>query len=356
MARGGGDLRFETRDGVFRVHLDPLLDPRQAALGVVVHLERVEARTAPPPPSPGPAPALPPAFDAIYAEDPTVLAAKALAATFAATPLPVLLLAETGSGKELFARAIHASSAVAAGPFVAVNCGALSHALLESELFGYAPGAFTGAGRGGSLGLIGAADGGTLFLDEIAEMPEALQAALLRALDDGSYRRLGDSKPRRSAFRLVSATCRDLAACVEAGTFRRDLFFRIHGACVRVPPVRERSDRVGLASALLAAARTSPPPLAPSAVRHVETHTWPGNVRELKSAVEHALVLGGAGPLEREHFPAVLLGAPSSARTRDAILRQAADEALEAAGGNVSLAARRLGVARDTLYKMLRRG
>ena len=165
----------------------------------------------------------------------------------------MLLLAETGTGKELFARAIHEASAGAAGPFVAVNCGALSPALLESELFGYAPGAFTGAGRAGSNGLLGAANGGTLFLDELAEMPASLQAALLRALDDGSFRRLGDPRPVRSTFRLVGATCRDLAAMVESGAFRRDLFYRIQGACIRIPPLRARTDGVDLALALIAA-------------------------------------------------------------------------------------------------------
>ncbi len=360
MAREGRDARFETRQESFRVHLDPVVDPQQRTLGIVVQLEPL-ARTALRPsqvpqakatPSP-----LPRAFDAIHATDERVVAAKRLAATFAPTSIPVLLLAETGTGKELFARAIHATSACSSGPCVAINCGAVSPSLLESELFGYAPGAFTGAGRAGSNGLLGEADGGTLFLDEIAEMPEPLQAALLRALEDGTYRRLGDPRPRRSTFRLIAATCRNLAERVEQGTFRSDLLYRIHGACVRIPALRDRTDRVDLARALLLRQRDPSPELAPSAIRHIEAHSWPGNVRELKSAVTHALALCGDGPIEREHFPEPLVGGVrDDGRTRREVLREAANETLRATGGNVSEAARRLGVARDTLYRMLRRG
>jgi transcriptional regulator of acetoin/glycerol metabolism len=360
MAREGRDARFETRDEAFRVHLDPVVDPQQRTLGIVVHLEplaRNALRPSEAPPAKATASSLPHAFDAIHATDERVVAAKRLAATFAPTSIPVLLLAETGTGKELFARAIHAASAFARNPCVAINCGAVSASLLESELFGYAPGAFTGASRSGSVGLLGEADGGTLFLDEIAEMPEPLQAALLRALEDGTYRRLGDPRPRRSTFRLVAATCRNLAERVEQGTFRSDLLYRIHGACVRIPALRDRTDRVGLAEALLLQQRDPPPALAPSAIRHIDAHTWPGNVRELKSAVTHALALCGDGPIERDHFPEPLVGGVrEDGRTRREVLREAASETLRATGGNVSEAARRLGVARDTLYRMLRRG
>ena len=144
---------------------------------------------------------------------------------------------------------------------------------------------------------------------------------------------------------------------VESGTFRRDLFYRIHGATIRIPPLRARTDRVELASALLAAQRSPAPALAPSARGYVQTHDWPGNVRELKSAMLHALALSAGGPIEREHLPEPLLGSARSEapRSREDILHQAATDAVRAAGGNVSAAARRLGVARDTLYRMLRR-
>jgi transcriptional regulator of acetoin/glycerol metabolism len=357
LAVAGRPLRFETRRQAFRVELNPVLEPDGQALAIVVHLEPTGPSSTTPRPSPSlPKAKLPASFDAIFAEDEVVVAAKEAAARFAATDMPVLLLAETGTGKELFARAIHGASAASKGPFVAINCGAVSGALLESQLFGYAPGAFTGASREGSVGLIGAADGGTLFLDEIAEMPPELQATLLRALEDGSYHRVGDPRPRRSKFRLVTATCRDLPARVAAGSFRDDLFYRIHAACIRVPPVRARKDRLALARALLAhGADGTAPELAPSGRAHVEKHEWPGNVRELRSAIAHARVLADGAPIVRRHFPELLVEAPK-VRSREAVLRDAAQEALSAAGGNVSEAARRLGVARDTLHRMLKRG
>ena len=327
-----------------------------------------------------------PAFSAILGDDPDLVHAKRMVARFAPTPLPLLLLAETGTGKELFARATHAASARSDGPFVALNCGALTPSLLESELFGHAPGAFTGAQRAGSTGKLAAADGGTLFLDEIAEMPEALQAALLRVLEDGSYYRVGDSRARRSDFRLVCATCRDLPALVHAGRFRRDLFFRIQGACVTIPPLRARSDRLVLARGLLAQLRAESaaggpavavprcPDLAPDAVAWILEHDWPGNVRELKSALAHALVMSdGAAALDAACFPRLLLhdarqseyglssapasgpmsGPVSGTRRRDDLFRDAIAVALRESDGNVSEAARKLGVARSTLYRRL---
>ena len=368
MARDGGEPRFETRDGAFRVKMDPLLDEAEHPFGIVVHFDPIAptpraARTAPRSSLPVKK-ALPAPFAEIFATDDAVVHSKHLAATFAKTRLPVLLLAETGTGKELFARAIHAASECAGGPFIAVNCGAVASTLLESELFGYAPGAFTGAGRRGSDGLLGAANGGTLFLDEIAEMPAPLQASLLRALDDGSYRRLGDSRPRKSAFRLIGATYRDLGAMVDQGDFRGDLFFRLHGACIRIAPLRNRTDRLGLAHALLekhhsggpASGPGAPTPkLARSAVAYLEEHSWPGNVRELRNALAYAVALAGEGPVERHHLPERLVGSASPTRTRSEVLREAAEEAVRAAGGNISDAARKLGVARDTLYRMLKK-
>ena len=301
------------------------------------------------------------AFDAVLGSDAALQRARGDASRFARTRLPVLLLAETGTGKELFARAIHAASEVARGPFVAINCGALSPSLLESELFGYSDGAFTGARRGGSDGRLAAADGGTLFLDEVAEMPDPLQASLLRALEDGTYTRLGESRPRRSRFRLVAATCRDLLAMVRDGTFRKDLFFRIQGAVVTLPPLRDRTDRVELAGALLARQErrdgVAPRAFSPAAARWIATHDWPGNVRELVHALDHATALAeGAEVLEREHFPDALLHAGHGAATsrRDA-LRGALEQALDLAQGHMSDAARRLGVARSTLYRMIER-
>jgi transcriptional regulator with PAS, ATPase and Fis domain len=372
---GDRGARFEARGTTFAVEIDPLIGPDGRALALVVYLDPVlETRRAlrssgalrtPDPPHP--------AFAPLVGTDPAFVQAKALAQRFAATPLPVLLLAATGTGKELFARAIHGASARGGGPFVALNCGAISGTLLESELFGHAPGAFTGAARTGSDGKIGAASGGTLFLDEIAEMPEALQATVLRVLDDGAYYRVGEARPRRSDFRLVCATSRDLPGMVERGTFRRDLFYRIHGACVTIPPLRERSDRLSLAKALLAELQpadergATDAVLTEDAALWIERHGWPGNVRELKSALLHALALAAGDPIEHEHFPEPLVSdsvlatddgdgrrAPGE-RTRDAIVRDEYAATLRACSGNVSEAARRLGVARSTLYRARKR-
>jgi transcriptional regulator of acetoin/glycerol metabolism len=305
------------------------------------------------------------AFAAIVGDDPVLCAEKARAKALAATPLPVLLLAETGTGKELFAQAIHAGSPRRTGPFVALNCGALSATLLESELFGHAPHAFTGASRNGADGKIAAAHGGTLFLDEVAEMPPALQAALLRFLDDGQYYRVGETKLRRADVRLVCATCRDLVGLVREGRFRQDLFYRIQGACVRPPPLRQRNDRVQLAERLLRACGM-PHSLGKSAVDYILAHDFPGNVRELKSALTFATSTAGSQILRREHFPEPLLQreapAPAAAsaaggqvQTRDRVVRQAVEAALRSTDGNLSQAARKLRMARSTLYRILQK-
>jgi transcriptional regulator of acetoin/glycerol metabolism len=364
--RGGG-ARFETAGARYRLDVEPIAGAGGRLLALIVYLAplaeapaRVIAAPAPRREA-RPEVAIHPAFAAILGTDPAVVAARALAARFAPTPLPVLLLAETGTGKELFARAIHQAGPRAAGNFVALNCGALAPSLLESELFGHAGGAFTGAQRGGTEGKIAAAHGGTLFLDEIAEMPEALQATLLRVLEDGAYYRVGEARPRRSDFRLVCATCRDLPALLAAGRFRQDLFYRIHGACVTIPTLRARGDRLHLARGLLARlaadAGAPSPELADDAVAWIVTHTWPGNVRELKSALAHALVLAADGVITRACFPRLLAGAEpaddASPRTRDGIFRDAVAEALRVTNGNLSEAARRLGVARSTLYRMM---
>ena len=356
---GGSGVRFETPGACHRVDLDLLAGDRGRPLAVLVHLE-AEPRTRRAPPAPVRRPSHA-AFDTLLAEDDGVLAAKDHATRLAPTNLPVLFLAETGTGKELFARALHLASTRASGPFVALNCGALASGVLESELFGYAPGAFTGALRSGSMGKLGAADGGTLFLDEIADMPEALQAALLRVLDDGVYHRVGDTKPSRADFRLVCATCRDLPKLVEQGSFRRDLFYRIHGGSITIPRLRDRSDRLFLARGLLARLSAAlPAELTADAEAWILEHDWPGNVRELKSSLVHAVAIAGGDPVTRAHFPRVLLGGDDArrrgpgGRSRDDIPRDAVREAMRASGGNVAEAARQLGVARTTVYRALR--
>jgi transcriptional regulator of acetoin/glycerol metabolism len=328
----------------------------------IVHLrDKPRPRSEPPP--------LPAAFAGIVGSDPLVAEARRRAATFARSDLPVLLLAETGTGKELFARAIHASSPRASRPLVAINCGALSGSLLESELFGYAPGAFTGARTGGASGKLAAAHGGTLFLDEVAEMPPPVQAALLRFLEDGSYFRVGESTPRAADVRVVAATCRDLPAMVEDGRFRKDLYYRIRGATIRLPALRERRDLRELTEALLARiaerrGRGPAPSLSRAALASIESQPWPGNVRELRAALEHALVLAeGADVIELAHLPEREVAPRATGREADlgpGALRRASEreallEALERGGGNLSEASRVLGVARTTLYRMMQR-
>lgn len=369
LALAGRARRLELHGVSFSVDVDPLLGRDGRMLALVVYLEPIaqRLRSATPALSLRVTEPAHPAFASLFGTDPAFVQATAIAQRFARTDLPVLLLAETGTGKELFARAIHGASARAQGPFVALNCGAISGGLLESELFGHAPGAFTGASRTGAEGKIGAANGGTLFLDEIADMPEAAQTALLRVLEDGTYHRVGDARPHKSEFRLVCATSRDLPAFVERGTFRSDLFYRINGACVTIPALRERSDRLELARRLLEELRAGDAELDPDAAAWIERHAWPGNVRELKNALHHALVLADGGPIAREHFPEVLVSssgrtgdeadlrrAPGK-RTKEQVLRDEYEATILACDGNVAEAARRLGVARSTLYRTLKR-
>ncbi len=359
-----GSAVFETTRHRFDVAFEAIVGANDRTLAIVCFFDRAAQRARPRRDRAALLAASPPSFDVVVASDAAMLEAKHLAAKLAPSDVPVLLLAETGTGKELFARAVHGASGRAAGPLVAMNCGAFTGSLLESELFGYAPGAFTGASRTGSAGRLAAAHGGTLFLDEVAEMPAAAQAMMLRFLDDGTYARVGEAHSRRADVRIVAATCRDLAELVRSGAFRSDLFFRIQGGCVRLPPLRERSDRLELARALVrivAAERgiARPPELAASAEAWILDHGWPGNVRELKTAIQHALVVSGRSELRAEDFPEplVTLVAPPAAQggRRDLALREMATGALERAGGNVSEAARTLGVARSTLYRMLRR-
>jgi sigma-54 dependent transcriptional regulator, acetoin dehydrogenase operon transcriptional activator AcoR len=359
MRAGSSGDRVELPEARLRgpFHVEPVLtgDGRVLAWIATSHTAGSATPTATSLPAPGRE-----ALAAIVGDDPALVREKERALSFAKTELPVLLLAETGTGKELFARAIHACSPRHAGPFVALNCAALSDTLLESELFGHAAHAFTGASPKGVDGKLQAASGGTLFLDEVADMPRALQAALLRFLDDGSYFRVGETKSRRADVRLVCATSRDLVQMTKSGAFREDLFYRIQGACLRPPPLRKRGDRVQLAEHLLrdqGGAYT----LTRSAAAYVARHDWPGNVRELKSALAHAQALAPGHLLEAAHFPESLLRAEPEApppelrpvRSRESVLRDAVEDALRSTGGNLSEAARRLRMARSTLYRIL---
>jgi sigma-54 dependent transcriptional regulator, acetoin dehydrogenase operon transcriptional activator AcoR len=333
----------ELRGRRFRLHVEPLAAPNGVVLAMLVVFEPQRHVTKPPPEDP---------FAPIFTEDAAVRAAIAWSKTLAPSELPVMLLAETGAGKELFARAIHATSG-RGGQLLAVNCGALAPSLLETELFGYAPGAFTGAERTGRAGLFAAARGGTLFLDEVAEMSPAMQSTLLRVLETGTFRRVGDTRLERCDVRVICATCRDLPALVAAGTFRQDLYYRLKGATVTIPPLRERTDVLALAHHLL----DGKIELAPAAAAAIAAHPWPGNVRELKSTLAVAkLGAGAASWIELAHLPPDFSTAPAAPRGElDVAERDALRRVLAECHGNLSEAARKLGVARSTLYRMLRK-
>ncbi|HET7786270.1 MAG TPA: sigma-54 dependent transcriptional regulator [Myxococcales bacterium] len=311
--------------------------------------------------------------DDLVGDSPPMRRLRELAARVAPTDATVLITGETGSGKELVARAIHRRSARAAGPFVAVNCAAMAEGLLESELFGHEKGAFTGADRA-RPGMFEAASGGTLFLDEAGEMSASLQAKLLRVLTDGMVTRVGSRTERKVDVRLLVATHRDLPAQVAAGTFREDLYFRIAVVPIQVPPLRERSeDLPALAQHLLERAcrelAISPRSLTPAALLHLKRYRFPGNVRELRNLIERACILSSGPDIGPEDL--LLPAAPAGddlqrwART----LPEALDlpevlsriesaliaRAMEKSGGVQADAARLLGVSRSDLHYKLRK-
>ena len=235
-------------------------------------------------------------FDALLGESPAIRTLKARAQRVAALDAPLLIQGETGTGKELVARACHAISARHGSPFLALNCAALPENLAESELFGYAPGAFTGAQRGGKPGLMELANQGTVFLDEIGEMSPYLQAKLLRFLNDGSFRRVGGDREVKVNVRILSATHRDLEKMVSEGTFREDLFYRLNVLNVEVPPLRERGQDILLLARYFmqqACAQIQRPVcrLAPGTYPALLDNRWPGNVRQLQNVIFRAAAI-----------------------------------------------------------------
>jgi DNA-binding NtrC family response regulator len=277
-------------------------------------------------------------------------------------PVSVLIRGESGTGKELVARLLHHESPRARRAFVALNAAALPDSLLEAELFGHARGAFTGA-EGPRKGLLEEADGGTLFLDEVADLSARAQVVLLRALQEREYRRVGESSLRRSDFRAVTATHKDLDLEVRAGRFRHDLLFRLDVARVEVPPLRERpADIIPLARACLEswARRLELPPIAldPEAERALLGHSWPGNVRELENEITQAVIRARKDALIRsEHLT---IRSRDGARPGYRALSQAfeknlLEQALARHGGNRTRAARALGLSRQGLYRKLKR-
>ena len=314
------------------------------------------------------------AFERVVGESPALLQAVGRAQQLARSRVPVLLLGETGVGKDVFARCIHESGATRDAPFVALNCGGFSRELLTSELFGYTEGSFTGARRGGMMGKIEAADGGTLFLDEIGEMPIDLQPHFLRVLEEGEVYRLGENKPRKVNVRLIAATNRDLRKEIQAGRFRMDLFYRVAVTSINIPSLRERAADIPLLGAyylerLSRQHGLEPRVLTQGVVELLRQYAWPGNIREFHNVMESMLLTAQGQVLTEADVPADLWGALGERAPeevvpvgeagdltclenaeRDAILR-----AIKGCRGNMTAVARELGIAKSTVYVKLKR-
>jgi len=289
-------------------------------------------------------------------DDPSGHDPSGLIAAIARAPVAVVIVGETGVGKEVLAARLHRLSG-RTGPFVAVNCAALVETLLESELFGHERGAFTGAVNA-TAGLLAGAGGGTVLLDEVGEMAPGLQAKLLRAIETQTVLRVGGARPVPIDVRFLAATHRDLLGQSESGSFRRDLYYRLAGFVIEIPPLRARRQQaVKLALELLAAAAErsggAPPALTPQASARLLAHDWPGNVRELRNVMARALVLSRGGPIGAEHI--LLDGAPAAVPTPSSDdERGRIIAALDACAGNQTRAARALGISRTTLLHKLR--
>lgn len=307
--------------------------------------------------------------DALLGDAPSHLAALDRARTAAATDATILLLGESGTGKELFAREIHLSSGRRSGPFLAINIAAIPESLLEGELFGYEAGAFTGASSA-RAGWFKAADQGTLFLDEIGDLPPAAQAKLLRVLESRNVTPLGSTTPRPIDVRIVAATSRDLRAALRSGDFREDLFYRLEGVTIHLPPLRNRREDIpALAKAFAERAAQSlgkpVPVFAPDFLAWAVAQPWPGNIRQLRNLIE-SMVLFASGPeLALAHVPAGVVNQresstePSPPQNPQQVSlaeseRAMIEEALRRHHGNRTRAAESLGISRRTLQRKLR--
>jgi len=303
-------------------------------------------------------------FERVVGENPALMQSLGKARQLAGSNVPVLILGETGVGKDVLARGIHEAGASKDAPFVAINCGGFSRELLTSELFGYTDGAFTGARRGGMIGKVEAADGGTLFLDEIGEMPLDLQPHFLRVLEEGEVYRLGENKPRKVKFRLIAATNRDLRKEVEEGRFRMDLFYRVAVTSIRIPALRDRADDIPLLAEhylekLSEQYGIEKRMLTPGALEYFKRYAWPGNIRELRNVLESMVLMTPDVHLSEEYLPPELSErveeTEQSITCLESVEREAILRAIRSSGGNMTGAARELGIAKSTLYVKLKR-
>lgn len=325
-------------------------------------------------------------FERIIGQSDALMQAVSRAQQLAKSRVPVLLLGETGVGKDVFARCIHESGTSEGAPFVALNCGGFSRELLSSELFGYAEGAFTGARQGGAIGKIEAASGGTLFLDEIGEMPLDLQPHFLRVLEEGEVYRIGENKPRKVNFRLIAATNRDLRKEIQSGGFRMDLFYRVAVTSINIPSLRDRTDDIALLGEyfLTQLSQRHDMPgrtLSPAVLTVLQQHAWQGNIREFRNVMESMLLMSGNTVLDVSDLPPHVLSPLSSAPSPAAATvvpagsvaamtvadgatpltgmenaeREVIVNAIIKHGGNMTAAAREAGIAKSTLYVKLKR-
>ena len=313
-------------------------------------------------------------LEALADDDPAMRDTLTRAARLRNEPINILVIGETGTGKERMARALHDASRRRDKPFVAINCAAMPESLIESELFGYEPGSFTGANRKGMKGLIAQADGGTLFLDEIGDMPLQLQTRLLRVLAEGEVLPIGASRPVKVDLRVVAATHRDLRGLIDLGQFREDLFYRLNGASLRLPPLRERADQGYLVRRLFEELRAergdARTRLRGDAMTALLAYPWPGNIRELHNALRFALATCEGdeivvGDLPEEcisghlaHPAARPAEGPDGRATGPSVVRQGEDplqEALRRHRWNISAVARDLGLSRPTIYRRMKR-
>jgi DNA-binding NtrC family response regulator len=299
----------------------------------------------------------------LVGDSPAMEKLRALLQRVASAPAPVLIMGSTGTGKEVVARAVHSASPRAAKPFVALNCGALSRSLIESELFGHEQGAFTGATRR-KLGAFELAKGGTLFLDEIGELPLELQPQLLRVLENGEIRRVGGSESLSVDVRVVAATNRDLEAEVREGRFREDLFHRLHVLGLTLPSLTARSEDVPVLARHFIrefAPAGEVPALDDTALAKLRAHNWPGNVRELRNVIQRAVLMRAGDELSQDDITFTLTSfeekvATASARagrTLAELEREAIESELRRAGGNRTRAAEALGISRSTIHRKM---
>ena len=299
-------------------------------------------------------------FDSIIGKSKTILLSVEMAKKVAPTEATIMLTGETGTGKEVFASAIHHASTRAKGNFVAVNCGALSGELIESEMFGYKAGAFTGATKD-KKGLFEQADKGTIFLDEVGEMPPTLQTKLLRALETGEFIPVGDTKTTRVDVRVITATNRNLKAMVETGAFREDLFYRLSVFAIELPPLRERGDDVVLLAQTFINGFAAKMNITINDVEElffeaIKNYAWKGNIRELRNVMERSIILSSDGVLKLNDLPVDIQVSQGS--TIDWVELAAVEKAhicrmLQYTGGNKTEAARLMKIGLTTLYRKI---